>query len=196
VSDDGAWVSSGKGMSGRRRPPIEELRQTIDCLPLPTRVAMLEGVRSNRIIVGAYTDRRGGVCPMLAAHRCGGRTNFLLFAKAWDRFAGARRRPRRATSRELRVLVSHLEASILESDETTVELSEAIAEHRALVAQRPPTRHAAPRPGDPDRSGELAERPGWAWLRPFRRYDEYERALAAVRAEAEAVDADREVERV
>jgi hypothetical protein len=175
-------------MRSPRRPPIEELRQAIDCLPLTTRVAMLDGVRSNRIIVGAYTDRRGGVCPMLAAHRCGGRTNFLVFAKAWDRFAGARRRSRRATPRELRVLVSHLEASILASEDASVELSRAIAEHRELVARR-----ATPRPGDPDRSHELGDRHGWAWLRPFRRYDEYERALETVRAEAEAVERDREL---
>jgi hypothetical protein len=173
-----------------RRPPIDELRQAIDCLPLNTRIAMLEGVRANRIIVGAYTDRRGGVCPMLAAHRCGGRTNFVVFAKAWDRFAGVRRRSRRATPRELRVLVSHLEASILGSEETTVELAQAIAEHRELVARR------AQRPGDPDRSGELADRAGWAWLRPFRRYDEYATALAAVREAQAAVDEKRELERV
>jgi hypothetical protein len=165
-------------MRSARCPPIEALRKAIDCLPLATRVAMLEGVRSNRIIVGAYADRRGGVCPMLAAHRCGGRTNFLVFAKAWDRFAGVRRRPRRATPRELRVLVSHLEASILASEDTTAELARAIEEHRELVARRG-------RAGDPDRSGELSERLGWAWLRPFRRYDEYERALEVVRAEAE-----------
>ena len=37
---------------------------------------------------------------MLAAHRAGGRTDFISFAKAWDRFAlsGSRRRSaRRAT---------------------------------------------------------------------------------------------------
>jgi hypothetical protein len=39
-----------------------------------------------------------------------------------------------------------------------------------------------PRPGDPDRSDELKHRPGWAWLRTFRRYDEYEQALERVRA--------------
>jgi hypothetical protein len=189
VSGDGPWVSCEHGMASPRRPPIEELRQAIDCLPLHTRVAMLEGVRANRIIVGAYTDRRGGVCPMLAAHRCGGRTNFIVFAKAWDRFAGVRRRPRRASSRELRVLVSHLEASVLASEDTSVELAQAIAEHRELLARRP-------RPGDPDRSTELSDRPGWAWLRPFRRYDEYERALARVRAEADAVETERELERV
>jgi len=63
------------------------LRRTIDCLPVATREAMLAGVRAGeRIIVGAYVDGRGGVCPMLAAHRRGARTNFLSFARAWDRF--------------------------------------------------------------------------------------------------------------
>ncbi|MFX7549051.1 hypothetical protein ABTJ50_22160, partial [Acinetobacter baumannii] len=76
------------------------------------REAMLEGVRANDLIVGAYSDRQGGVCPMLAAHRHGGRTSFVSFAHAWDRFAGAKR-ARRATQRELRVLEAHLEASIL-----------------------------------------------------------------------------------
>ena len=58
--------------------------------------------RYDRIIVGAYSDRSGGVCPMLAAHRCGGRTDFRSFARAWDRFTGAGRRARKATERELR----------------------------------------------------------------------------------------------
>jgi hypothetical protein len=191
----GAGYAPECGMATRSRPPIEELRQAIDCLPLTTRVAMLEGVRANRIIVGAYSDRRGGVCPMLAAHRCGGRTNFVVFAKAWDRFAGVRRRPRGATARELRVLVSHLEASVLASEETSVELAQAIADHRELLARRSDERPAA-RPGDPDRSAELGGSPGWAWMRPFRRYDEYERALARVRAEADAVESEREPELV
>src|SRR5215210_4568476 len=91
----------------RTRTPIEELRQSIDLLPLRTRTAMLEGIHSNEIIVGAYSDRVGGVCPMLAAHRCGGRTSFVSFARAWDRFAGGRR-ARRATQRELTVLLEHL----------------------------------------------------------------------------------------
>jgi len=52
------------------------------------------------------------VCPMLAAHRCGGRTSFVSFAHAWDRFANARR-ARRATPRELRVLEGELRASLL-----------------------------------------------------------------------------------
>lgn len=171
----------------RRRMPIEELRTAIDCLPVETRVAMLAGVRSNDIIVGAYSDRQGGICPMLAAHRCGGRTDFLSFARAWDRFTGVRGRARRATARELRILVSHLEASLLA--EQRGELDHAIADHHRLVARRSSERV---RPGDPDRSQELGGRPGWAWLRPFRRYEDYRRALARVDAEREAVEAERE----
>jgi hypothetical protein len=58
------------------------------------------------------------------------------------------------------------------------------------VAQRPQDACAeAPRrrPGDPDRSAELSRRAGWAWLRPFRRYDDYERALARVEAERDSL---------
>ena len=165
-----------------------------------TRVAMLEGVRSNDIIVGAYVDRRGGVCPMLAAHRCGGRTDFLAFARSWDRFTDARGRARRATERELAILVAHLEASLL--SEAQPDLSRAIAEHEALVARRPARVDAEEpaaasdirqRPGDAHRGAELGQRRGWAWLRPFRRLDDYERALARVEAERQAL-ARRELE--
>ena len=96
-----------------RRRPARDLRTAIDCLPLQTRKAMLEGVEANRIIVGAYTDRSGGVCPMLAAHRNGGRTSLASFARAWDAYTGARRRRARpATERELITLKAMLGASI------------------------------------------------------------------------------------
>jgi hypothetical protein len=169
----------------RSRRPIEDLRTAIDCLPTRTREAMLEGVRSNEIIVGAYTDRTGGVCPMLAAHRCGGRTDFLSFARAWDGFTGARGRARRASERELRVLTTHLEASLVQDGEHA-DLGRAIAEHRELRGRPEPVR-----PGEPDRSDELRKRPGWSWLRPFRRYDDYRRALAR----AEEMGAELETER-
>jgi hypothetical protein len=134
-----------------RRSPIEELRTAVDCLPLRTRQAMLHGVRTNDIIVGAYTDRDGGVCPMLAAHRNGGRTSFITFAKAWDRFSGARK-ARRATRRELRVLEAHLEASILaETDGLgSGPLAATIADHQSLLRER--------------KSREAA-RTGFGWLR-------------------------------
>ncbi len=95
-----------------RRRPARDLRIAIDCLPLQTRKAMLEGVEGNRIIVGAYTDRTGGVCPMLAAHRNGGRTSLASFARAWDSYTGARGRARPASERELHTLTAMLEASI------------------------------------------------------------------------------------
>jgi hypothetical protein len=111
----------------RHRHAIEDLRRAIDCLPVETRAAMLEGVRSNDIIVGAYSSRDGGICPMLAAHRSGGRTSLISFAHTWDRFTQAKR-ARRATERELRILVAHLEASLL--SESLPELRDVLAEHR------------------------------------------------------------------
>ena len=44
-------------MRNRRRASINDLRVAIDCLPRETRIAMLEGVRTNEMIVGAYADR-------------------------------------------------------------------------------------------------------------------------------------------
>jgi hypothetical protein len=130
---------------------------------------------------------------MLAAHRAGGRTSLISFAHAWDRFAfrgGRVGRARRATERELLVLRAHLEASLLEEDGPNSELARAVAEHRNLISKRPESREAdrtaSDRPwhvGDRDRTAELRRRDGWAWLRVFRRYDQYERALERLRDE-------------
>lgn len=114
---------------------VEDLRLTIDCLPVVTREAMLDGVRdSERIIVGAYTDGHGGVCPMLAAHRRGGRTNFLSFARAWDRFTRAGKRARAASRRELRILIGQLEGSLMSASE--IDFQGAISEHCGIVERR------------------------------------------------------------
>jgi hypothetical protein len=134
-------------------------------MPLQTRKAMLQGIEANRIIVGAYTDRQGGVCPMLAAHRNGGRTSLASFARAWDRYTRARGRPRPATDREVTTLRTMLEASIVL--EETPELG---------VVERP-RRERRPT-GERHRARELRHQPGWAWLRPFKRLDEYERAVS------------------
>jgi hypothetical protein len=76
---------------------------------------MLEGIdEESWIIVGAYTAPGGGVCPMLAAHRRGGRTSFASFAKAWDRYTRAGPAARPASERELRTLRAMLEASLAE----------------------------------------------------------------------------------
>jgi hypothetical protein len=158
------------GMIGRAmRRDTERLRHVVDCLPYDTRVAMLQGLqRYDRIIVGAYSDRRGGVCPMLAAHRCGGRTDFRSFARAWDRFTGAGRRARRASERELRTLTAQIEASIWREDEMRAEV--AALGSGASVSTTPPREV-------PEREG--GQKAGGAWLRPFRRWDGYREAVAA-----------------
>jgi hypothetical protein len=108
------------------------LRTAIDCLPADTRRAMLDGIAANTIVAGAYTDGHGGICPMLAAHRHGGRTSLNSFARAWDAFTKTDT-VRRVTSRELRVLTELLEASL---DVEEADLGAIIAEHRAWVARR------------------------------------------------------------
>jgi hypothetical protein len=166
----------------RRRRPAQELRLAVDCLPFDTRRAMLDGIDANRIIVGAYVDRQGGVCPMLAAHRRGGRTNLASFARAWDRYTRAGRGPRPATDRELLTLRTMLEASIAIDAGVDDELKELVARHKEGKARR-----VLRDTGERDRTAELRHRHGWAWSRIFRRHDAYEMAMEQLRA-AEAAE--------
>ena len=153
----------------RHRSPARNLRIAVDCLPMETRRAMLDGIEANRIIVGAYTDRQGGVCPMLAAHRRGGRTSLVSFARAWDRYTGARGKPRPASEREVNTLRSMLETSV------------GLEEIPSLAdVPRPRRRRPRRETGERHRARELRNQPGWAWLRPFRRLDEYEEAVSAL----------------
>jgi hypothetical protein len=122
-------------MRSRTARRTEDLRLAVACLPVHTRLAMLEGIANNTIIAGAYTDRTGGVCPMLAAHRAGGRTDLIAFAHAWDRFTGARRRSRRATPHELAVLRAALEGSLV-GEQDAGAFGTAIAEHQAAGRAR------------------------------------------------------------
>jgi hypothetical protein len=144
---------------------------------------MLEGIGENEIIVGAYTDRKGGVCPMLAAHRHGGRTSLASFAKAWDRYTGAKRHPRPATEREVRTLRAMLEASLIYGGS---ELASAAAEHQRSKEQGAGSRRPKRDTGERSRLKELAGKPGWSWLRVFRRYDDFQAALAQVESEEKA----------
>jgi hypothetical protein len=161
-----------------KRRCAQELRQAIDCLPVRTREAMLDGIASNEIIVGAYTDYDGRVCPMLAAHRHGGRTSLASFARAWDRYTRAGRRSRPATQRELRTLTAMLEASLFYGGS---ELQTATAEHEASAARTHAERKHRRRPtGEKSRLKELSHKHGWAWLRVFRRYDDWQIAMEQV----------------
>lgn len=171
----------------RPRRPARDLRFAIDCLPRRTRVAMLEAIDQSRIIVGAYTDGRGGVCPMLGAHRRGGRNDLASFARAWDRYTGATKRSREAKPRELRTLRSMLETSLVADGNGTSDLARAAADietikaRRSAAERRPKgaglSRRRMADTGERDRSEELGRRPGWAWLRVFRRYDEFQAAV-------------------
>jgi hypothetical protein len=174
---------------------------------------MLRGVDANRIIVGAYVDpRSGGVCPMLAAHRNGGRTSVASFARAWDAYTGAKR-PRRATRREVRtlrtMLVESLDLDPVLERTSIAELAAQIRAEREQLARCEPTAAPPadepiegptdrPRPaptGERNRAGELRHRPHWSWLRPTRRLDEFKDLLAAAEEElserraAELIDA-------
>jgi hypothetical protein len=160
-------------MRRNKRRQAERLRAMVDCLPHETRLAMLDGMQRFEIIAGAYSDRTGGVCPMLAAHRCGGRTDFRSFARAWDSFTGARRR-RRATERELRTLTAQLEASLW-NDEPVLDLRRRARRAasddaaRASGAQQPAGTRSRPR----------------AWLLPFRAWDSYRAAITAALRQVE-----------
>jgi hypothetical protein len=164
----------------------------VEALPRHTKEAMLRGIDTNRIIVGAYVDSRsGGICPMLAAHRNGGRTSVASFARAWDEYTGAKR-PRRATRREVRTLRSLLEWSLgIDSDLPTGSLAEAAAQIRAererfRCATTPTDEPEAEititrttNTGDQHGGHEPRLRRDWAWMRPARKLDEYKDLLAA-----------------
>ncbi len=114
---------------------LAELRRSIDALPERARRAMLVGIDNNTVIAGAFSGG-GGVCPMLAAHRAGGRTTCVSFPEAWDRFTGVYGlgfcRP--ATQNEIRVLRAEIEASL--ERPMSSDLTQAIAEHTAMVEAR------------------------------------------------------------
>ena len=197
-----------------KRQRAQELRAAVDRLPLSTRQAMLEGIDRKPIIVGADGNLGGGVCPMLAASGGSQKEVGKPFARAWDRYAGVKF-SRRATERELLTLRTMLVSSIQAQTESpidlregamlarrvateakaepAVDLSAAIAEHEATkqrneAARQPvaePRRGERPDTGERDRTDEFSGRHGWAWLRPFRSYDEYERVLEELREEAE-----------
>jgi hypothetical protein len=181
----------------RRSKPqnaCQRLRLAVEAMPRPAREAMLRGIDSNTIIVGAYADPSSkGVCPMLAAHRNGGRTNLASFARSWDRYTDARR-PRLATKREVRTLRALLIGSLAVEDgpiESLTALADDIRRDREEIAGRgraaesspaaaAPKSKAAPAPtGETSRTRELRRRSRWAWILPARSLEVYNERVAA-----------------
>jgi hypothetical protein len=193
----------GVSMRRTKKKSAQRLRLIVDTLPYETRAAMIEGLEQYDIIAGAYSDRDGGVCPMLAAHRCGGRTDLRSFARAWDRFTGAGR-ARRASERELRTLAAQLESSLWREDQARYAH---LADVERLDYAHQPGHHSerVPEPSDetqsPGRQAPAGQPPATespatespatespatqlppdeqvgAWLIPFRDLEQYARAL-------------------
>ena len=186
------------------RNPAQRLRTAVDALPDRTKIAMLRGIEHNRIIVGAYVDpRSGGICPMLAAHRNGGRTSLASFALAWDTYTGAKR-TRLARRREVATLVSLLRASLNEGSlgssagGSIAEAARAIraerAEFAALEASEAATRLHPPEPPheeprisrrrqSAERAADLRDRLRFAWRTPRGRTDDFKDLVSAAEAE-------------
>jgi hypothetical protein len=122
-------------MTTPREQAVAELRRSIDVLPERTRKAMLVGLGNNTVITGAFSAN-DGACPMLAAHREGGRTSACSFPEAWDTFCGVAGRQiiRPATEYEVVILRREIEASLTPAGPTM--FAEAIAEHQAAVEAR------------------------------------------------------------
>jgi len=130
-----------------REQALQDLRRSIDVLPERTRKAMLIGLQNNTVITGAFAGSNG-VCPMLAAHREGGRTSCVTFPEAWDRFTGVygRHIVREATQYEVQILCGQIEESLVPQRS---DLAEAIADHhRTLEARRRRTRTGSDAPID------------------------------------------------
>jgi hypothetical protein len=169
----------------KARNPAQRLRLAVEAMPKRTRIAMLRGIEDNDIVVGTYSDREsGGICPMLAAHRNGGRTSLASFARAWDRFTDARK-PRLASDREVRALTSYLEHSLLRDEQGGESLAAVAQQIRTERARRPAESRKQIRirrrqpTGEHHRARELRGKRLWSWLRPTRRYDVYADRLAA-----------------
>ncbi|HUR86709.1 MAG TPA: hypothetical protein VMY78_15310 [Solirubrobacteraceae bacterium] len=117
-----------------REVAVADLRRAIDVLPERTRQAMLVGLQTNTVITGAFTGG-DGVCPMMAAHREGGRTSCVSFPEAWDKFTGVYGRAicRQATEYEVGILRMEIQASLKPQ---VSDLAEAIADHEKMVESR------------------------------------------------------------
>ena len=81
------------------------------------------------------------------------------------------------------MLTSHLEASLLDDDGALPPTWPRRSPARALVQA---SAHATTARATRTEAPSCETRPGWAWLRVMRRYDEYERASPSWRPNAPA----------
>jgi hypothetical protein len=185
---DGSTSRTILAMRRSTRDPARRLRLAVERLPRHTKEAMLRGIDTNRIIVGAYVDpESGGVCPMLAAHRNGGRTSVASFARAWDEYTNARRR-RRATRREVRTLRSLLESSLDLDPE--LERTSIAALAAQIRAERAELARCAPVPPPAPTEPEIAiPEPDDTTIRVRRRYPMRDLLTATERELAASADA-------
>ncbi len=116
-------------MARRKRTASERLRHVVQALPRHTKEAMLRGIQNGPVITGGYTDGDGGACPMLSAHRNGGRTDMGTFARAWDEFTGTPTgKPREASKREVAMLRHYLERALVDDPGGDRSLAEEVRE--------------------------------------------------------------------
>lgn len=122
-----------------RKQRAERLRFAVNSLPPETKRAMLDGINENRIVTGANSDHRGGLCPMLAADRNAFQVTPMaeIFATAWDKYTGTsfvNVTRRTACDRDLNVLRSMLETSLTIDGEATVPAQVAVPAAAPIVA--------------------------------------------------------------
>jgi len=173
------------------KDPAEELPRAIEELAVTTRAAMLEAVRcsATRLIAGSYVAPGGGICPLLAAHRRGGRphdgsTGVSAFAGVWDRYTGARTGDPRPIEQAERQMLEGLLVASLAREQRRREAA-GRRERRVRAGRGARLEALLSAQGDENRARELARRAGWAWLGVYRRYDEYRAAVAqALNAES------------
>ena len=136
-----------------RKQRAERLRFAVNSLPPETKRAMLDGINENRIVTGANTDHRGGLCPMLAADRNAFQVTPMaeIFATAWDKYTGTsfvNVTRRTACDRDLGVLRSMLETSLTLDGQAHAPATAAVAIPapvipQAVLAEIAETSHAA-----------------------------------------------------
>ncbi len=135
ASDGWTQAKAAAGTAYAKPPPphqhaVERLRLAIDCMPWRRARRCSEECAATSASSSARMRRRGGVCPMLAAHRRGGRTDFLVVRQVLGPVR-SRRRASRAGDRA-RAADPRRAAGGEPAGAGGLELDRAIGEHHVL----------------------------------------------------------------